>query len=142
MDLGRIPAPAILTDAEGRVRAANDAMLVLVREHHLMMDADCCQLVCHVQGAFNCLRQVPGAWHRVLPHLPDRWLAQALLVDGGFLLQLRRADSAEQTLPCQDLLFGIIRRLLSLPSARIDEGIDFALAEIGHFLDVDRCYLF
>ncbi|RMF47196.1 MAG: PAS domain S-box protein, partial [Deltaproteobacteria bacterium] len=32
--------------------------------------------------------------------------------------------------------------LLSLPSARIDEGIDFALAEIGHFLDVDRCYLF
>lgn len=142
VDLGRIPAPAVVVDAEGRVRAANSAMLDLAREHQLNLDDECCQLICRVQGTAECLRQRPGTWQRVLPQLPDVWLAQALPTESGCLIQLRTPDSSGQSQVCQDLLFGIIRWLLSLPSDRIDEGIDFALAEIGHFLDVDRCYLF
>lgn len=142
VDLGCIPDPAFLTDSEGRIRATNAALDELVRDYQLNREENCCTLLCRVQGGAGCLLQKPGGWQPVLPQLPQRWQAQALPLNDGYLIQLRPVEAEAGNQACQDLLFGITRWLLSLPAAQMNEGIEFALAEIGHFLDVDRCYLF
>ncbi|TYO99655.1 PAS domain S-box-containing protein [Geothermobacter ehrlichii] len=135
--------PVLLFDDGNSVLAANAAMRHLAAENGIELAGDCCGLVCdHLPANVVCLCRQPGEWSPVVDSPLAEWQVLAIPLEGGTMVLFRQGASQAGVSHCQELLFGITRWLLSLSAPQFDEGIDFVLAELGHFLDVDRCYLF
>jgi len=141
--LEELPVPVLLLDDGNNVVTANAALRRLAAENGIELTGDCCTLVCrHLPAGAGCLCRQPGEWHPVVDPPLAGWQILAVPLEAGSLLIFRRENGQSGTSHGQELLFGITRWLLSLSAPQFDEGIDFVLAELGHFLDVDRCYLF
>ncbi|PNU19938.1 hypothetical protein C2E25_09715 [Geothermobacter hydrogeniphilus] len=74
---------------------------------------------------------------QALPHAEGAFL---ILQDMTAQLQVRRQlQHHEQQ---SEFLSRVSNRMITLPADRADDGINFALEELGRFLQADRCYLF